>query len=232
MAIGADLTTIGAINNSAPTTPASTNTNSSAAAAKKPQSLGKDEFLKLLIAQLKNQDPLKPNDGTEFVAQLAQFSSLEKLISIDENIGASKDANSGGGIASLASYLGTEVTLNSNQVTVENGDAGSVKFNLPNGAAAGKLEFSGADGQVVQTVDLGSLPKGLQQIDLTNVGLANGDYAVAFKGIGQSGSSLSVPVNVAGVVTGFAPGEPPLFFIGSRQFQFSEIQKVEVPRLG
>ncbi len=47
-------------------------------------SLGKDDFLKLLVAQLSNQDPLNPQDGAEFVAQLSQFSSLEQLISIRE----------------------------------------------------------------------------------------------------------------------------------------------------
>ncbi len=44
--------------------------------------LQKDDFLRLLVAQLSNQDPLNPQDGAQFVAQLAQFSSLEQLISI------------------------------------------------------------------------------------------------------------------------------------------------------
>lgn len=47
--------------------------------------IGKDEFLRLLVTQLSNQDPLEPQDGTEFVAQLAQFSSLEQLILIRES---------------------------------------------------------------------------------------------------------------------------------------------------
>ena len=46
-----------------------------------------DTFLTLLVAQLKNQDPLAPQDGTQFVAQLAQFNSLEQLISINERLG-------------------------------------------------------------------------------------------------------------------------------------------------
>ena len=46
----------------------------------------KDEFLQLLVAQLSYQDPLNPQDGAAFVAQLAQFSSLEQLISIREAV--------------------------------------------------------------------------------------------------------------------------------------------------
>jgi flagellar basal-body rod modification protein FlgD len=45
-----------------------------------------DTFMTLLVAQLKNQDPLAPQEGTEFVAQLAQFNSLEQLISINDRL--------------------------------------------------------------------------------------------------------------------------------------------------
>ena len=49
--------------------------------------VGKDTFLTLLVEQLKHQDPLNPADSTAFVAQLAQFNSLEQLMSINERIG-------------------------------------------------------------------------------------------------------------------------------------------------
>jgi flagellar basal-body rod modification protein FlgD len=45
-------------------------------------------FLQLFVSQLKNQDPLNPADGTQFVSQLAQFSQLEQTIGIAQNIGA------------------------------------------------------------------------------------------------------------------------------------------------
>jgi flagellar basal-body rod modification protein FlgD len=52
---------------------------------KKPEE--KNMFMSLLVAQLKNQDPLAPQDSTQFVAQLAQFNSLEQLISINQRLG-------------------------------------------------------------------------------------------------------------------------------------------------
>jgi flagellar basal-body rod modification protein FlgD len=53
--------------------------------------LGKDAFLSLLVTQLQHQDPLQPQDNTEFLAQLAQFSSLESLQSIKDDIGALRE---------------------------------------------------------------------------------------------------------------------------------------------
>ncbi len=60
------------------------------------QTVGKDEFLKLLVAQLKNQDPLNPLKNEEFVVQLATFSSLEQLISINKAVEQIAGADSTG----------------------------------------------------------------------------------------------------------------------------------------
>jgi flagellar basal-body rod modification protein FlgD len=61
-------------------------TNTGGTAATTSDVVSKDEFLKLLVAQLQNQDPLNPLQGDAFVAQLATFSSLEQLVSINSNI--------------------------------------------------------------------------------------------------------------------------------------------------
>ncbi|BCW99651.1 MAG: hypothetical protein KatS3mg024_2478 [Armatimonadota bacterium] len=68
----------------------------------------KETFLKLLITQLRNQDPLDPVQDKEFIAQLAQFSSLETLQSIDAKLGASND---GARLQQAAALLGRQVTV-------------------------------------------------------------------------------------------------------------------------
>jgi flagellar basal-body rod modification protein FlgD len=68
----------------------STPANSTSSTAKVDQ----DMFLKLLVAQLKNQDPLAPQDSTQFVAQLATFSSLDQLIGIKDLLSKAVDSKS------------------------------------------------------------------------------------------------------------------------------------------
>jgi len=62
------------------------------AAPKDSASVSKDDFLKLLVAQIKNQNPLNPADGVEFLTQLAQFSQLEQMISIREDVEALRNS--------------------------------------------------------------------------------------------------------------------------------------------
>ncbi len=54
----------------------------------KPGEVDKNMFLQLMVAQLRNQDPLNPSDGTQFVAQLAQFQQLEQTLNMSQDIGA------------------------------------------------------------------------------------------------------------------------------------------------
>ena len=81
------MTPSSSIQNSTPPT-----SNPAPAAVPSSQFANKEVFLQLLVAQLKNQDPLKPQDGSAFVAQLAQFSALEQSISAREDLDAIRQA--------------------------------------------------------------------------------------------------------------------------------------------
>src|SRR4051812_35388908 len=72
------------------------------------QALGADDFLKLLTTQLSNQDPLKPMDDTQFIAQMAQFSSLEQMRDLGKSFASFQEDQS---LVSAQSYLGKVVSL-------------------------------------------------------------------------------------------------------------------------
>jgi flagellar basal-body rod modification protein FlgD len=74
--------------NFAPIGGTSTDTNTSAAGAAAKKTVGQDAFLQLLVAQIRNQNPLDPADGVEFLSQLAQFSQLEQTIGVRDEISA------------------------------------------------------------------------------------------------------------------------------------------------
>jgi flagellar basal-body rod modification protein FlgD len=99
--------TTGAVNSASGTTSTSATSSSQSASA-----LGKDEFFKMLLAQLKNQDPLNPQDGAEFSAQLAQFSSLEQLTNLNSALEAQGASYSSLMNLQSVSMIGKEVEAN------------------------------------------------------------------------------------------------------------------------
>lgn len=96
-----------------------------------------DSFLTLLTAQLENQDPLEPIESTEFVAQLASFSSVEQLIGVNDQIEALAAQSLGGDIASLSSWIGNDVAVASGEFR---GTGGDVQFPVPQGTVGTRTE--------------------------------------------------------------------------------------------
>ncbi|RRJ65359.1 flagellar hook capping protein [Paenibacillus oralis] len=83
---------------------AQTNTNTKKSSTKSNE-LGKDDFLKLMITQLRYQDPLSPMDNAQFVAQTAQFTSLEQLVNISDQLAAMQES-----LGNESGLIGKEVT--------------------------------------------------------------------------------------------------------------------------
>jgi flagellar basal-body rod modification protein FlgD len=82
------------------------------------KTLGQDDFLKLLVVQMRNQDPLKPVSDTEFIAQLAQFSNLEQTKQMSGDIAELRQSSA---FAQAAALMGRQVRLLSGNDTFTNG---------------------------------------------------------------------------------------------------------------
>lgn len=182
-----------------------------------------DEFINLLVTQLKNQDPLNPMGNEEFAVQLAQFSQLEQLVSINGKLDGSSDSSS------LASYLGQEVVLPGSSVDVEAGDGGLVSFSLPQGVTNGTLELLDQNGVVRDSYELGDFDAGRHSISLDGVSLPDGTYFPHFVGEGVDGGSVEPEVQIGGIVSGFIPGPDPKLLLGNKEISPSNIQAVRIP---
>ena len=169
------------------------------------QTLGRDEFLKLLIAQLQNQDPLSPEDPSKFVSELAQFSNLEQLIAIREGVDA-LTASRGRGVLDAASLIGREVLASGNQIEVDAEGRGQLAYDLPRDATQGELVFVDAAGRRVSTQVLtpSELAAGRHRLEVEVA--AHGDVAPGIYRyelhVQAGGESLTPIPYIAGVATG------------------------------
>lgn len=136
-------------------------TNSSAAVAmKKELGMNKDDFLKLFMAQLQHQDPLKPQDPAEFLGQLAQLTQVEQAYNTSaalEKLLASQDNSLA---MSSVALIGKEVTAPGTQINFDGANAVSMQYQMPATTTGTTLKILNASGQTVRSVDLGSLQAG------------------------------------------------------------------------
>jgi flagellar basal-body rod modification protein FlgD len=103
---------------SATTGTTGTTTNSSTTTSTSSSSLGKDDFLKLLVTQLQSQDPMNPMDDKEFISQMAQFTSLEQM----------KNMNTSIQMTQATAYIGKQVTWDDDQGVEQTGVVKSVRM--------------------------------------------------------------------------------------------------------
>jgi flagellar basal-body rod modification protein FlgD len=123
--------------------------------------LGQESFLKLLVAQLQNQDPLNPQENYEFVAQLAQFSSLEQSIGINDRLDALALQNQGMQNSQIVSLVGKEATVKGDIVTLSGqGAVVPISFSLDEAAAASTVVIRDAAGRSVRTIPVAAKSAG------------------------------------------------------------------------
>lgn len=192
----------------APTSMFGSKKNDAAAGLSK-AALGQEQFLKLLIEQLKNQDPLKPMDSTDFTAQLAQFSSLEQLFNVNKNLAAMQDYSATTNRLSALDMIGKKVTFTGSGTVSLGEEAGSVplKFDLADNANQVTVTITNESGQEVARLDLGYQDAGSRQISWDGLGedgqpLPAGNYHFQVSAADEMGNSVAVTLYGSGLVQG------------------------------
>ncbi|MET0981044.1 MAG: flagellar hook capping FlgD N-terminal domain-containing protein [Telluria sp.] len=156
----------------------------------------KDMFTKLLVAQIRNQDPLAPSDPSQFVNQLSQLSQTEALQSLSKTTSASGSVLQSLQVLAMGGQVGSQVTVATSRVRLDGAPlTGSIT--LP-AAGNANLVLTGADGQN-HRVALPFHMAGAQSftIDPVALGLAPGSYSIAAQGADGAG----MPVEIAGTVS-------------------------------
>lgn len=124
-------------------------------AAGRPDLVSSNEFLELLVAQIQNQNPMQPLDGTEWVTQLAEFASLEQLTHVNEGLDAVNAGQAGLLSQQAIQLLGREVTFPGNEVVLPEGGPVELNYQLNSAAPDLLIEVYDEDG-----IKRGEIPDG------------------------------------------------------------------------
>jgi flagellar basal-body rod modification protein FlgD len=167
----------------------STNT-SSVTSALNAQSLSQTEFLKLMTSQLQNQDPLKPLDNSEFVSQMAQFSTVSGIQALQNSFSTLATSLSSGQALQASSLVGHTVLTPSTTASLSAGGTMSLGVDAP---ASGDVivNVTDASGQLVRRIDLGTQAAGVTKFQwdgLDNSGSAAPAGQYTFTAVVGSGS--------------------------------------------
>ncbi len=184
--------------------------------------LGKDDFLKLLITKLQNQDPLNPTSDEAFIADLAQFSSLEQMTNINNSISTLSVLQSNATNTTMVGYIGKTAHLSGDVVNLENHN-GTVGLELPSSAKSVTINIYNEAGQLVKTIEKQQVPAGTHYFDwdgTNNNGtqLGDGKYKVKISAKDGANNALSVISRTSGKITGitYESGYPELVINGTR----------------
>lgn len=198
--------------------------------------MGKNEFMTLLMTQIQHQDPLKPMEHTEFISQLAQFSTLEQLTGIEKGI---QNLQSGAGDQAKLQALGMigkQVQANGNQVELEEGKPMNIPFAFEGETRPVRAVIYDTSGKLVRTIDLASRGSSVRDFiwdgknDEGEVQVP-GKYTFSVLGLTQDGKVQEVGSDIKGKVKGVVvEGALPTLLVetpsGERRIEMNQIRQV------
>ncbi|MBI9087735.1 MAG: hypothetical protein JEZ12_00800 [Desulfobacterium sp.] len=165
--------------------------------------LGRDAFLTMLVAQLKNQDPLNPMEGSDFSAQLAQFSQLEQLMNLNDTMESMKKAEGSGSQSNITDYVGKMVTGEVDSIEVVDETPFGGLYNITKSADV-MVKIYDKDGKEVRTLYPGQKDPGTYDLGWDgkdNAGQKVTDGSYKYTVLANDGSGFAaIPTSVTGTV--------------------------------
>ncbi|MEY4512673.1 MAG: hypothetical protein RLZZ450_4795 [Pseudomonadota bacterium] len=222
---------INGINNTDPSSAAS------AAAQKSDLKVGsnamaKDDFMKLLVAQLKNQDPNNPLDTKELVTQLSQLTSVEQLVTMNDKLASLTQATNSMAANQSSGLIGKTVRGTADTVQLTSTASVSSAVELMQNAEKVTVSIANDAGRVVRTMELGKTSAGVQTLSWngkTDSGerATNGTYKFEIAAKDKNGVAIEADQTVSGIVTGvdYDNGAPQLV-IGTTRVPLSQISSI------
>jgi flagellar basal-body rod modification protein FlgD len=209
--------------------------NAASNATGEPQDRGvntdKEAFLKLLVAQVSQQDPMSPQDSDQYVQQLTQFSTLEQLMSLNKGVETLALGQMSNNSQEALRFVGRNVVARGDQLTHDQGDYSEISYEVKGDASEALLTIRDAYGDVVYETDVRS-DKGVQRFTWDGRGqngqtLPSGRYTVSIEAQ-AGGDTVPVDTYVKGEVTGvrFDQGYPEMM-IGDRRVRMTEVIEVK-----
>ncbi len=204
--------------------------------------LDKLDFLNLLVTQLQHQDPLDPMDDKEFVAQLAQFSSLEQLTNISVGIDDLGTAMTRQELINTASYIGKDITASGYSISKtgnETKDISEVYYEFDENVTSLQINVFDSSNNIIRTETFGGVTAGRYpyQWDGKNYKdemQPDGVYNVYIAAFNENGQSVLVSTDVSGTVKAVqhANGQTWLALGDGRMVNFSNVSYVVDPNVG
>ncbi len=214
-----------------PVTASGTSTASASTAASTNQ-LDKNAFLKLLTAQLANQDPLQPVDNQAFIAQLAQFSSLEQLQNVGSKLDSLLSATTSSTQVSTAGLVGKTVGFKADGTDIVQGGAVSPMTVNLSARATVTAVVQDASGATVRTLALGAHDAGAFDLgwdgrDAGGNTLPAGHYTVTLSAKDASGADVDVSASAQGMVRGVTfDGSTAALLVGGATVKLSDVTQI------
>jgi flagellar basal-body rod modification protein FlgD len=196
------------------------------------KTLGKDDFMKLLLAQLKNQDPLKPLDGTDFAAQLAQFSSLEQLSNMNTELKNLSVNQMTMNYTQSVNMIGKDVVTNTGNSLVVSGPTTDLNYKLATDAESVTISILDKEGKLVKTWDETAQKMGMNKATWDTSTVEKGDYTYQITAKDSQGQTVSVDTMTSGLVTAVHfRNNQILVTVGGREIPLSSIIEVKQPEI-